>query len=127
MLMAPMASDTSTQNGWSNWFQTDCLKGLDVRVKRGSYNEYANKYRWQVEFRNRYRENIHFSSVGVKYIDKNAIRSSGKTQERLHAKGNGGTVTTWYLIDEPSNIYVYVNKIRISPNDWSADFYNCDL
>lgn len=53
------------QSDWSYWQQTDCLAGVDVRVKRGDYNQVAKKYKWYVEFKNRYDEKVHFNSIAV--------------------------------------------------------------
>lgn len=114
------------QNSWGSWRTTDCLKGLDFRVKRGDYNKYAKKYKWFIEYKNRYRDNIHFSTIAVSPDRRSEIRSSGKTTNRLHADGNGGTVQTYFLIDASSSIYVHINRIRINEKDYGVDYYDCD-
>lgn len=119
-------SNACAQSNWSPWRQTDCLKGLDFRVKRGEYNEFAKKYHWDVEFRNRYNDNIHFNCIAVEPSRKSEIRSSERTSDRLHADANGGTNTAWFLINSSSEIYVHVNRIRISDKDSGEDYYDCD-
>lgn len=79
------------QTNWGTWQQTDCLKGLDFRVRRAEYNEYAKKYKWYVEFRNRYYDNIHFNCIAVKPNRESEMRNSGKTTDRTHADANNGT------------------------------------
>jgi len=116
-----------SQDGWSSWTQTDCYKGLDFRVKKTEYNEHAKKYRWSVQFRNRYQENIHFSCTAVKPSERSKIRSSNKTTDRMHAKGNGGTTGTYFLVDAPSDIYVHVNKVKIGKDTWEGGYYDCDI
>lgn len=112
--------------GWGSWSTTDCLRGLDFRVKNDGYNKYAKKYRWSIEFRNRYRQKIHFSYKAVAPNEKYEIRSSGKTTDRLHVSGNNGTSRSYYLVKSGTSIYVYVNKIRIGAKDYGYDYYNCD-
>ena len=68
--------------GWGSWNTTDCLRGLDFRVKNGGDNKYAKKYRWSIQFRNRYKEKIHFSYKAVAPSERYEIRRSGKTTDR---------------------------------------------
>lgn len=116
----------TSQSSWGNWKQTDCLLGLDFRVKRAEYNSYAKKYKWIIEFRNRYKQNIHFSCKAVKPSQRAEIRRTGKTTDRKHVGANGGLGKVWFLVNAPSEIYIHVNKIRISEKDWGTDYYNCD-
>ncbi|ARV14318.1 hypothetical protein [Polaribacter sp. SA4-12] len=112
--------------GWGNWNTTDCLRGLDFRVKNDGYNKYAKKYRWSIQFRNRYKQKIHFSYKAVSPNEKYEIKQSGKTTDRIHVDGNNGTKGSYYLVKSGSSIYVYVNKIRIGAKDYGYDYYNCD-
>lgn len=112
--------------GWGSWNTTDCLRGLDFRVKNGGYNKYAKKYRWSIQFRNRYKEKIHFSYKAVAPSERYEIRRSGKTTDRLHVNGNHGTRGSYYLVKSSNSIYVFVNRIRIGPKDYGSDYYNCD-
>jgi len=121
-----LSANSFSQSSWGYWQQTDCLEGLDFRVKRGEYNKYAKKYKWYIEFRNRYSNNIHFSCIAVEPSRRSEIRNSGKTSDRTHAKANGGTTTVWFLVNSSSEIYVYVNRIRINDKDWGVDYYDCD-
>lgn len=114
------------EQGWGSWNTTDCLRGFDFRVKNDGYNEYAKKYRWSIEFRNRYREKIHLSFKAVSPNEKYEIKESGKTTDRIHVNGNSGTYKTYYLVNSSSSIYVYVNKIRIGAKDYGYDYYDCD-
>lgn len=111
---------------WGSWNTTDCLRGLDFRVRNDGYNKYAKKYRWSIQFRNRYRERIHFSYKAVSPNEKYEIRKSGRTTDRLHIEGNNGTRGSYYLVKSGSSIYVYVNRIRIGAKDYGYDYYNCD-
>lgn len=114
------------EQGWGSWNTTDCLRGLDFRVKNDGYNQYADKYRWSIEFRNRYKEKIHFSYKAVAPSQEQEIKNSGKTTDRLHINGNNGTRGSYYLVPSSNSIYVYVNRIRIGANDYGSGYYDCD-
>ena len=118
--------DEIEAQSWGSWNTTDCLRGLDFRVRNDGYNKYAKKYRWSIQFRNRYRENIHFSYKAVAPNEKYEIRRSGRTTDRLHVNGNNGTRGSYYLVNSSSSIYVYVNKIRIGARDYGSDYIQCD-
>ena len=114
------------QSGWSAWSTTSCLRGLDFRIRNDSYNKYAKKYKWYIEFRNRYKENIHLSFKAVALSERNEINRTKKTTDRIHVDGNSGTYKTYYLVSSKSSLYVYVNKVRIGTKDYGYDYYNCD-
>lgn len=125
LLKIDLPKDTDAQ-GWGSWNTTDCLRGLDFRVRNDGYNKYAKKYRWSIQFRNRYKEKIHFSYKAVAPSEQNEIRRSGRTTDRLHINGNYGTRGSYYLVKSKNSIYVYVNRIRIGPKDYVSDYYKCD-
>lgn len=119
-------SELEDLQGWSNWYTTDCLRGLDFKLRNDGYNQYADKYRWSITFRNRYTENIHFSYKAVAPNQENAIKASGKTTDRLHVNANNGERGSYYLVPSSNSIYVYVNRIRLGAKDWGSDYINCD-
>lgn len=116
----------NNEQGWGSWNTTDCFRGLDFRVKNDGYNKYAKKYRWSIEFRNRYKEKIHFSYKAVAPSEKYEIRKSGRTTDRLHVNGNYGKRGSYYLVKSGSSIYVYVNRVRIGAKDYGYDYSDCD-
>lgn len=121
-----VSTETHAQNSWGAWNTMGCLDGLDYRVKCGEYNRFAKKYSWQVEFRNRYRKDIHFSFTAVEPHRKSEIKNSGKTNRRHTVAANGGIERGWFLIDATSSIYVYVNQVRFGNQDIpGTEYYNC--
>ena len=120
-------SEFEKLQGWSSWYTTDCLRGLDFKIRNDGYNKYADKYRWSITFRNRYRENIHFSYKAVSPSQRDEIRSSGKTTDRIHVDGNYGEKGSYYLVPNGNSIYVYVNRIRLGEKDYGSDYINCDI
>ncbi len=97
LLKIELPTDVDDQ-GWGSWNTTDCLRGLDFRVRNDGYNKYAKKYRWSIQFRNRYKEKIHFSYKAVAPSEKYEIRRSGRTTDRLHINGDYGTRGSYYLV-----------------------------
>lgn len=125
LLKIEFPKDADSQ-GWGSWNTTGCLVGLDFRVRNNGYNEYAKKYRWSIQFRNRYKKKIHFSYKAVAPNDRYDLIRSGKTTDRIHVKRNYGTRISNYLVKSSNSIYVYVNKIRIGAKDKGDDYYLCD-
>ena len=117
--------DDIEDQSWGSWNTTDCLKGLVFRVRKGRYNKYAKKYRWSLEFKNRYQKNIYFTYKAVAPSQKYAIRQSGKTIYRISLDANGGKRATYALVKSSSSVYIYVNRIRINKKDVGR-YYGCD-
>ena len=111
----------TSPDGWGEWTQTSCLSKLDFRVKRRHYNEYAKKYYWDVQYRNRYNRKIHFGSSAVPYSERNAYI---KTKIRKHVAPNE-TTETYFLVADASSIYVYISKIRFGKKD-IGKYAECD-
>ena len=118
--------NVNQKTGWGTWNTTDCLRGLDFRVRNDGYNKYAKKTRWSIEFRNRYKKKIHFSYKAVAPSERYEIRRSGKTTDRLHISGDNGKKRSYYLVRSNKAVYVYINRIRIGKNDYGSKYYNCD-
>ncbi len=123
--MILVSTDMHAQGDWGDWQQTDCLNGLEFRVKRLEYNQYAKKYKWAIQFRNLYNENIHFNCVAVEPERESEINASGKATDRVHVSANNENGHAWFLVDSPNSVYVYLNRIRIGSNDY-GDYYDCD-
>lgn len=114
------------EQSWGRWNTTDCLRGLDFRVRNDGYNKYAKKYRWSIQFRNRYKKKLHLSYKAVPPNESYSIRQSGRTTDRIHIDPNYGTYKSYYLVKSSKSIYVYVNKIRLGKKDYGSDYINCD-
>jgi hypothetical protein len=117
--------DNAKQKKWGSWNTTDCLRGLDFRVRNDGYNKYAKKYRWSIEFRNRYRKKVYFSYKAVTPSQKYDIRRTGKTTDRVSVKGNNGKRGSYYLVRSERSIYIYINRIRIGVKDVGR-YTDCD-
>ena len=100
---------------WGRWNTTQ-YDGIDYRFKCSGYNESAKKYDWQVQFRNRYREKVHFS---FKLADTNerVTRTSARLSLRSGSESSG---SEYALLNAPcvnGTIGVYVNEVRIKEQD----------
>ncbi|SDR91015.1 hypothetical protein SAMN05216503_1360 [Polaribacter sp. KT25b] len=119
-------NSNSYQNGWSTWKTTDCFRGLDLRVKKKPKSNYSEKHEWLVQFRNRYNNKIYFSYEIVPYSEKQNIRNSQRTTNRVDLKGNTTEKSTHYkYLREANTVYVHVNKVRFS-NDYGKGYSDCD-
>lgn len=118
-------SQVFAQSNWGAWKTSDCYKGLDYRTKKGDYNEIAKKYKWFVEFRNRYHEPL---SLSTNLFATESEYITGKTVSRLTYIKNGESKTSWFLIKPTATngIWIKYNKVRVGSND-SGDYYGCDM
>ena len=67
VLISAMAFTTSTetQNTWSEWQNTKCLKGVSYKVKMGKYNMSRRARKWEIQFKNRYNAVINFNYKAI--------------------------------------------------------------
>lgn len=85
------AQNSGLPTAWTEWRQLPETPGLQARVRISSYNEYAEKYHWLIQFRNRYQERVCFS-----YILKEEGSTDPTNQRQcLNAGATGGS---WYLL-----------------------------
>lgn len=54
VLWAPLAS----AQGWSPWATDEVFQGIEVRHRCTGYNEFAGRYLWDVQLRNRYQRSV---------------------------------------------------------------------
>lgn len=99
---------------WGQWTQGG-FSGLDYRVRCEGYNNYS--YKWNVQFRNRYKDKIHF---GWEISDNNApvTRTTNRTtlsSGGISDIGFGKSLNT--SCGSGNAIYVYVDSVRFGEND----------
>ena len=89
------------------WQSFQTFTRLDYRVKRCEFNDYAHKFEWHVEFRNRYPTQIHFN---FELAEDGAPRPrlTNRTALRPGQEGKvmGDSGATWSLL---------TSAIRIPP------------
>lgn len=97
-------AEASAQEGYGPWRTTHCYQGIDFRVKIEP-RPVNGKYKWIVDFRNRYQEEVAFSATATEsYI------ASAKTDMRFII-GPGKTDGTYWFLAETKEINVYVDKL----------------
>jgi hypothetical protein len=104
------ASIPAQKTDWGAWNNTQ-YNGIDFRVKCLSYNDYAKKYTWDIQFRNRYQKTVYFNyayaepETTVTRTTNRGSLSSGNTgsghQELLNTSCNS------------SYVKVYIDKVRV--------------
>jgi hypothetical protein len=106
-------------NDWGAWGNDDCFSGIDYRVKKGDYNNYAKQWYWYVQFRNRYNKQVHFSY---------AVAEPGTRPEpdhRTSVDANDVSDSTGFLLYSGGQIRVRVGYIRFGSYD-SGAYSTCD-
>lgn len=95
------------QENWSRWSSFSNYPGLDYRVSRYEYNDYAKKWLWHFQFRNRYE-----TAVTFRYGYSN-LSSNCKTYPTIFnlAPGKESSVAG-DLSDASTNISVCVDNLK---------------
>lgn len=89
------------------WDTVDGYPGLQVRARRAGWNDSAKKYKWDVQYRNNYRDVAHVSTVATATRQTNV-----RTTDRLNIKP-GETASTWFLLAAEHDICIYTDKLRV--------------
>lgn len=102
------------------WYTAVCFKGIEYRVSKGQYNEYAKEYKWYVQFRNNYNQEISFSFEGSPDNTSNI-----KTNKRCSIEP-GEIHLSEMLIGEANSITVTIDKLTFNSTR-NGKYEPCDL
>lgn len=116
-----VANSTIAQNTWSVWQEAPCYKGLDFRVKKGSYNEHTQGHKWLVQIRNRYKK-----TIDVSVLLYNNSSSKRQSYDRLTNINTNNQKGTWFLLKGTSNASHLGINLRGLKVKGDSDFYKCD-
>ena len=129
VLISAMAFTTSTetQNTWSEWQNTKCLKGVSYKVKMGKYNMSRRARKWEIQFKNRYNAVINFNYKAISTAQMKNYSRARTSRNRIVLEGNGGeskVISTFVKANK--ELYVNILKIRFGKNDVGKNYYKCD-
>lgn len=114
-------NESMAPNDWGSWTSSNCYRYLDFRVKNRGQNYDKTKYKWGVQFKNRYNEKIYFS-YEVYDSRPNNPRTTNRMDVKSGAQSDG--MRDFYM-KSGSSIYVYVDKVRFG-KDGLQEYYKCD-
>lgn len=106
---------------WGEWQTTSCFRGIDFSVKKGPYNQYAEKYYWYIQFRNRYNQPVSFNySMLPQGFDCDM-------DARKHISSNQDSDVVGDLLDEDGQVRVCIGDFRFKDvrNDFGP-YEACD-
>lgn len=106
-------------NDWGEWSNDDCFKGIDYRAKRGDYNNYAKKWHWYVQFRNRYQQKLNYNYA----IDEPGTRPT--PDHRDHIDGGDLSESKIALLFSSDACHIRVGNVRFGEDD-SGSYEKCD-
>lgn len=114
------------QNEWTEWKQTNCLKGIDFRVKKGKYEMSRRARKWEFQFKNRYNANVYFNFKAISSTQMSKFKSARTSRSRVQISGNSTTKVLSSFIKANNELYVDIVKIRFGKEDIGKNYYKCD-
>ena len=124
--MAFTTNNVEEQTEWSEWTKTECLKGVDFRVKKGRYEMSRRARKWEFQFNNRYNATIYFNYKAISILRKDKMRSARASKNRVLIKGNSESKIMSTYLKANKDIIVDLIKIRFGNKDIGKNYYKCD-
>jgi hypothetical protein len=124
--MAFTSKNVEVKGDWSEWQITECAKGLDYRVKKGSYDMTRRARKWHVQFKSRYSLTIHYNYKAVSIKRKKDVRKIRTNNPRLHLEANKESREFLMYVKANKEIYMHIDKIRFGKMDKGKNFYPCN-
>lgn len=91
---------------WGDWkIVNPKFNGIEARAKRGDFNQYALKYHWEFQFRNRYLKDVKFR-YGIGPRSEACYLNYIK-----HVQSNGDSDVGAYLINENNTISICIDNV----------------
>lgn len=95
-------------NDWGQWFTPNSnYSGIQARVQKGDYNQYAHKWQWNVQIKNNYNRR---ATISFGYCPARACSSCSNNLLTILDPGKvdeGGQ-----LLDESESICVSVGNVK---------------
>ena len=111
--MAGSAPFACAQN-WSAWRPDSTYHGIEVRTRCTGYNEFAGRYLWDVQLRNRYPKNVDVAWAA----EPQRLRGSEVQGDQALGVAPGETVDAHHTapVDCTAGLMVRVNKVQEARN-----------
>jgi hypothetical protein len=116
-----------SQNTWSDWQNTKCLKGVSYKVKLGKYNMSRRARKWEIQFKNRYNAVVNFNYKAISTAQIKNYKKARTSKNRLALEGDGGEskILSTYVKANKA-LFVNIVKIRFGKKDVGKNYYKCD-
>lgn len=109
---------TEVSDGWGQWSQTSCYRGIYFRVKKGDFNVYSKEYFWYVQFKNTYSRRV---SIAYTLTNQRTSSSNVDLDHGMSLSAGDYKTSSYFLIDESSEVNVW---LKIHYGDYK--YLNCD-
>lgn len=119
---------TESQNDWSDWKNTKCLRGISYKVKMGKYDMSRRARKWEIKFKNRYNATIYFNYKAISSAQIKNIKSARENRGRIILEGDGTeTKVLSTYVKANKELFVNITKIRFGKEDVGKNYYKCDV
>lgn len=113
------------QKSWGAWTNVGCFKGIQFRVNKDRYNEFAKKWEWSIQIKNNYNKKVSLS-YKLTTPEDGEKKTNSRTTIEVGAIDSGD----WSLLTTNRNqIQIYVDKVCFHhPNgfDQCSEYNNKD-
>lgn len=106
MVIAPFAN----AQDWSSWKADDTYRGIEVRTRCTGYSEFAGRYLWDVQLRNRYQKRVDVTWAA----EPQRLRGAAAQGDEALGVLPGETVDAHHTapVDCSTRLMVRVNGVR---------------
>ena len=106
VVLAPFAN----AEDWSSWKADDTYRGIEVRTRCTGYNEFAGRYLWDVQLRNRYQKRVDVTWAA----EPQRLRGAAAQGDEALGVSPGETVQAHHTapVDCSTRLMVRVNGVR---------------
>lgn len=115
-----------SQNEWSEWKNTKCLKGISYKVKMGKYDMSRRARKWEFQFKNRYNATIYFNFKAISAAQIKKIKSARESRNRVVLEGGAETKVLSTYAKANKELFIGIVKIRFGKEDAGKNYYKCD-
>ena len=116
-----MSPNKAEADSWGEWKTHKCYKGLDYRTKFGEHSKYKGKYKWYIQYRNRYERKMHLT-----FSMSDGPYETADYPQRMTISANGGMLMASDFVKSDQTMYIHTTKVRIGYHDTYRNKAECD-
>jgi|SRR5437773_6353321 len=125
VLLAVGSNSLLCAQGWSAWKPDPVFSGIQIRQQCGGFNEFANRYLWEVQLRNTYKKDIDLSWAA----EPGRLHGAEAQMDRALAVKPGEVVEARHTAPNAcsAGLLVKVNEVKAAENQTGTTVASASL